>query len=224
MRISAIIPVLNEEENIGPAVRQLQPGCCEVIVSDGGSRDNTLRLARGLACRVLSGPPGRGGQLGRAAAEARGDILLFLHADTRLPRDFDLLIRDALSAPGARFGAFSLGLVPRNRNTDLISFGANLRTRLFSLPYGDQAVFVTRSAYELSGGFRDIPVLEDVDLVLRLRKAGRFSPAAGRVESSSRRWQKEGALKVTLRNYLLLALFLCGVPAARLARWYPRHG
>lgn len=220
MRISALIPTLNEEDNIGPAVSQALSCCAEAIVSDGGSSDGTVERALALTPSVIRGPAGRGGQLARAAREATGDVLLFLHADTRLPPAFDSLIAEALSRPGAGFGAFSLAISPRSPATDRIAFGANLRTRLFKLPYGDQAVFATRAAYDRAGGFSPLPILEDVDLALRLRRQAGFSPARGAAVSSARRWQKEGALKATLRNYALLALFLGGVPAGRLARWY----
>lgn len=220
MDISAVIPTYNEEENIVKTVARAREECFEVIVTDGGSRDRTVELARDLASHVLTGPPGRGGQLARGAARAGGEILLFLHADTRLPPGFGALIREALARPGACFGAFALSIAPESRATDIIAFGANLRTRLFALPYGDQAVFTFRRSYDRAGGFAPIPIMEDVDLALRLRKLGKFSPARGRAETSARRWQKEGALRATLRNYRLLTLFLSGVPAEKLAPFY----
>ncbi|MBU2490242.1 MAG: TIGR04283 family arsenosugar biosynthesis glycosyltransferase [Proteobacteria bacterium] len=220
MRISVVIPVLNEA--------QVLPGCLagcsqawERVVVDGGSTDRSLEAARAAGARLVSAPRGRGAQLAAGARACSGDVFLFLHADTRLPKDWDVHVRRALSRSGARWGCFLLGIVPPRPALSAISWGANLRTLLFRLPYGDQAVFVRQDAYFGAGGFADAPLMEDVDLARRLGAGGGFSPVRAKVEASARRWEAEGPFVATLRNYRLLTRYLLGASPESLAGHYP---
>ncbi len=220
MRISVVIPTLNEEEAL-PACLAACAGAWEIVVADGGSPDRTVEIALSAGARVLHAPRGRGAQLGAGARAATGDALLFLHADTRLPQGWDARVRRALSRPGARWGCFLLSIVPSGPALSAIAWGANLRTLALRLPYGDQAVFTLREAYAEAGGFAPIPLMEDVDLARRLATGGGFSPVRARVAASARRFEAEGPLFSTLRNYSLLLRFLLGTPAGRLAPRYP---
>ncbi|MBW1989977.1 MAG: TIGR04283 family arsenosugar biosynthesis glycosyltransferase [Deltaproteobacteria bacterium] len=208
MKVSVIIPALDEEAAL-PATL----ACClghahEVIVADGQSDDATAKVAEGMGAQVLSCPRGRGRQQHAGALASSGGVLLFLHADTLLPEGWHAKVEEALSRPGSRWGCFWLGISPSSRRLSLVAAGANLRTRLFALPYGDQALFVRREDYFAAGGFSSLPLMEDVDLALRLRRDGGFSPARGRVLTSARRWAARGAALQTLENYARLARFL----------------
>ncbi len=220
MRISVVIPTLDEAARLPETLARLSGRGMEIIVADGGSRDATVELARLNGALLVTVPSGRGAQLREGARRATGDVLLFLHADTFLPDDFDALVEKALARPGASFGAFRLDMRPISPALRLIRLGANARTRIFSLPYGDQAIFVTRSAYEKAGGFAPIPLMEDVDLALRLRKTGRFVLAGGAAATSARRWQKEGVFRAWVRNQVLLWLYLLGASPHDLAPRY----
>ena len=220
MKLSVIIPTLNEEKRLPGLLNFLAGKGLEIIVADGGSGDKTAAIARSFTPLVVISPPGRGIQMARGARLATGDVLLFLHADTLLPGAFKAIIERALSRQGAVFGAFRLDIRPISPALRLIRLGANLRTRLFSLPYGDQAVFVRRSVYEKLGGFAEIPIMEDVELALRLKKAGRFVMAEGSAVTSARRFEKEGALMAWLRNQNLLWRYLLGTPPENLLPRY----
>ncbi len=154
------------------------------------------------------------------AARASGDTLLFLHADTRLPSGLSFLVSQALADSKIVFGAFSLDIHPSSPALELVAFVANLRSRFLKLPYGDQAVFVRREAYFQVGGFRDWPVMEDVDLVRRLKRAGGFRLARGAVQTSARRWEQGKVVMTTLRNWLRMIRFFLGVSPNVLARSY----
>lgn len=222
MSLTVVIPTLDEEGVLEGTLSSLAAEGVEIVVVDGGSRDRTVEIARRHADRVLSTKPGRGAQLAAGARAASGGTLVFLHADTRLPAGFPALIARALSRPRASWGAFRLRTSPRSPGLDLISFGANLRTRFFALPYGDQAVFARREAYEACGGFPDIPLMEDVALAKRLRQTGGFVLLRARATTSARRWLAEGLLKRTLKNYRLLLQYRLGTPPRTLAERY-RH-
>jgi rSAM/selenodomain-associated transferase 2 len=221
MKPSIIIPTLNEAEILGKTLGSLKTHSVEIIVVDGGSQDHTVDVARQHTSSVLTSRPGRGLQQDIGSRRARGDVLVFLHADTRLPPNFPDLIRFALADPEVVFGAFLLGIHPSRPATDLIAFMANIRSRLLKVPYGDQAIFVKRPAYFLAGGFRHWPIMEDVDLVRRLHQIGGFRLARGFVRTSVRRWEKENPLKTTLRNYSLILRYLTGTSPHTLACHYP---
>jgi len=226
--VSIIIPVLNEEARIAETIdhiRSLADGkAAEIIVVDGDPAGGTLRAIPDGACRKLLSEPGRGRQLNRGGGAASGEILLFLHADTKLPPDALVSIGEALRDPTPAGGAFDLAIDSPRRAFRLIERVASLRTRLTRIPYGDQAIFLRSSWFRSLGGYRDIPIMEDVDLMRRLKRSGgRIAILPERVVTSARRWEQEGILTTTLRNWSLVTLFLLGVDAGRLARWYRPH-
>jgi rSAM/selenodomain-associated transferase 2 len=220
-RLSIIIPVLNEEAVLEGTLHPLTAGLHEIIVVDGGSRDGSIEIARRFTPHVLSAERNRGLQQHVGALRARGGILLFLHADTQLPPDYYGEICRTLALPGVVFGAFGLQISGGHAWLRLVSHMANLRSRLLRLPYGDQALFMGRLDYFKAGGFRGLPLMEDVDLVKRLTRMGGFRLARGRVLSSGRRWKREGLFYGTFRNWLLLSRFLAGAPPQALIKRYP---
>lgn len=226
-RISVIIPARNEEAALPATLMALaREEVHEVIVVDGDSSDRTVALARQHGAAVVASPAGRGRQLNAGAELASGEILLFLHADTLVPAGFSAEVRTLLAEPAVAMGAFRLGIAGRHPALRLIEFFANLRARYCGLPYGDQAFFLRTADFRAWGGFRDLPLLEDVDLVRRIRRKGRIRLAPGVVRTSARRWQQLGMLRTTLRNQGIVLGFLLGLAPDRLARWYRRrdHG
>jgi len=220
MKLSIVIPALNEAESLGRTLASLKSQPAEMIVVDGGSQDSTIEVARQHTPHVLTSRPGRGFQQDVGARQSRGDVFVFLHADTQLPLNYQDLIRYALTDPGTVFGAFLLSIYPSKPALDLIALMANLRSRLLKVPYGDQALFVRRSAYFRAGGFKDWPIMEDVDLVRHLNRIGGFKMARGCVKTSARRWKKENPLYTTLRNYSLILRYLAGASPHTLTRHY----
>ncbi len=222
MLISIIIPTLNEAANIAGLIEQTRGiGDCEIIVVDGGSTDDTCQRAI-HADRVLNSPPGRARQQNLGAEQCRGDVLLFLHADCRLPSTALDSIRMALADERVVGGCFEQRLDSRGVRYRLIEWGNAWRVRLFKLAYGDQAIFVRRAVFESLGRFPELQLMEDVFLMKRLRRAGRFVLSPDRLTVSTRRWQRHGVIRQTLRNWTLLTLALCGVSPDRLARFYPK--
>lgn len=221
MELSIIIPTLNEAEVLTKALGSLKEHPSEIIIVDGGSEDNTAEVASRFTPHVFISRRGRGIQQDVGARHSRGRVLLFLHADTKLPRGYQRLIHDALVHPDIAFGAFQLAIHPSTPALRIIAVMANLRSRFFRLPYGDQALFVRRSAYFRVGGFQDRPIMEDVDLVRRLNRVGRFKLARGAVQTSARRWQKEHFAYATVRNWSLMIRYALGTSPHDLARHYP---
>lgn len=221
--ISIIIPTLNEAACIGQTVAGLvnEPGV-EVIVADGGSHDRTVSLAAAAGATVISGPAGRGSQQNAGARAAQGKVLLFLHADTRLPEGFAPQIREALNLPGMVAGTFRFAIGATGWGFRLLEQGTNWRGAWFGLVYGDQALFLPAARFQAMGGFREIALLEDLELVLRLRKMGRLALLATPALTSPRRWQRLGLVRTTVINQLILLGFFCGISPVRLARWYGR--
>lgn len=221
MDISIIIPALNESANLAETlVTTRSLTTAEVIVVDGGSTDNTVALAESFGAQVLLTQAGRAQQMNAGAMEASGEVLLFLHADTRLPQDFDTYIRDALAEPGVIAGAFRLALDGAQRGLRLIEKMANWRSHRLQMPYGDQALFMRTEVFHRFGGFPAMPLMEDFELVRRLRKHGRIFIAPVPVISSARRWLKLGIFKTTCINQIIIAAYLAGASPARIARWY----
>lgn len=217
--VAVLIPTLDEEEALRRNLPAALAAAGEVVVSDGGSRDATVPLARELGARVVAGPPGRGRQLNRAAAAAGAEVLLVLHADTVLPAGAVEAVRRAVAA-GAVGGGF---LVRFDADGFVYRLGervANLRARLTRAPLGDHGQFVTRAAFEALGGFREWPLLEDLDFIRRLRRHGRVAVLPLRVTTSARRFEAGGPLRTVLRNWLIWVLFAVGVSPHRLARFY----
>ncbi|MEN8189069.1 MAG: TIGR04283 family arsenosugar biosynthesis glycosyltransferase [Thermodesulfobacteriota bacterium] len=217
--ISVITPTFNEEKQI-PALAGLAEHVRELIIVDGGSQDKTAEEARNAGLMVVSCSPGRGGQLNLGAQRASTNILLFLHADTRLPDNFQSMITDCLCDPEVICGAFSLKIADSTPLLKLIAGGANLRSRLLSLPYGDQALFIRKDRFFDLGGFPDISVMEDFAFIRRAGKKGRVEILDAYVTTSARRWQKMGALRTTLINQLMIIGYFLGISPEKLERFY----
>lgn len=216
--VSVVIPARDEAGVVAHAVRSVCAEADEVIVVDGASRDATASLARTEGARVVPSAPSRGVQLDVGARAARGDWLVFLHADTRLePGWRDALCGAAADAPG---GAFRFAIDSPRTAYRAIEAAVALRCRTLLLPYGDQALFARRSAYAAAGGFPPIPLMEDVVFVRRLRRLGPLALLRHRALTSARRWERHGVLGASARNLWLLALYSAGAPPERLARAY----
>ncbi|MBD2300671.1 MULTISPECIES: TIGR04283 family arsenosugar biosynthesis glycosyltransferase [Nostocales] len=222
--ISIIIPTLNEADNISGAIASTQSGKnIEVIVVDGGSSDDTIKIAQSLGAKVISSPPGRAKQMNAGAAVASGDVLLFLHADTRLPVGFDILICTALQQPGVVAGAFDLQIDHPAFGLRLVELGVKLRSRFFQMPYGDQAIFLTPEIFQKIGNFPELPIMEDFELIRRLNSTGRIVIINTPVVTSARRWLQKGIVKTTLLNQIIVLAYLFGVSPARIRSWYRRE-
>lgn len=221
--ISIIIPTLNEGPRLKATLRRLPTWPeTEIIVVDGGSSDATAAIAKSSGARVLTAATGRAVQMNAGAAFARGDILLFLHADTILPDNFIEPVRLGLAGKEVVAGAFRLAVDAPGRALRLVEWFANLRTTLLQLPYGDQALFMSRKHFAAIGGFPEQPFLEDLLMVRALRHRGTIAILPLAATTSARRWQRLGVLQTTLRNQMILCGYLAGISPARLARWY-RH-
>jgi rSAM/selenodomain-associated transferase 2/rSAM/selenodomain-associated transferase 1 len=224
IRISVIIPALNEADIIGESISNLQTSRkTEVIVVDGGSRDKTVEIARSLGARVLTTSPSKATQMNAGAAEACGDVLLFLHADTRLPQNFEERILATVATNAFSAGAFSLGINADARSLRFIERIANWRSRFFQMPYGDQALFVSRDLFHQIGGFPDYPIMEDFELVRRLKRRGKIAILPESVRTSPRRWLNFGIFKTWLLNQIIIVAYYLGVSPQRLAQWYHRE-
>lgn len=223
--VSVIIPVFCEQTVISrtiEAVRSQGGGAtAEIIVVDGQAEGETLAAIRDTAVRKLASGKGRGKQMNHGAATATGDVLVFLHADTVLPTAAFERIAEAMRNDDCVGGAFDLRIDSRRMAFRVIETVANMRSRLTRIPYGDQAMFIKAGYFSTIGGFKEIPIMEDVDLMRRIKRDGRriviFREQA---TTSARRWEKEGPVFGTLRNWFLMSLYLCGVAPERLARFY----
>lgn len=227
MKISIIVPTLNEEKALPGTLQNIAASApdCEVIIVDGGSADRTREVVREFTAMPvvwMDAPKGRGNQMNAGAARATGDVLLFLHADTHLPPNAPLLIVNALRPPQTIGGFFRIAFVPRAPLADTYAWAYNLRSHL-RIFYGDAALFVRREVFEQRGGYQVAHLMEDFELIMRLRRAGKLAYVRqGTVYSSSRRfpttWIGVRMLFVWFWLHILLA---CGVPQDKLARLYP---
>lgn len=220
--ISVIVPTLDEAPGIAAHLRHLDaaldPGD-EVLLVDAGSRDGTADVARGLGLarlRVLDAPRGRARQLNAGGRAARGDWLLFLHADTRIDR----AALDALRAAREAWGYFRLRLDAPGLAFRAVERGINARSRAFDTPSGDQAIFVRAATFAAVGGFPDVPLMEDLRLADALRALGPPARPPCAVTTSARRWRTRGVVRTVLRMWTLRLAFRAGVSPARLAPWY----
>ncbi len=219
-RVSVIIPTLNEEAHLAQTLQPLLGRKeIEVIVSDGGSNDRTVTIARDLGVQVIRSRRGRGCQLNTGAALATGATLLFLHADTLLPDQFEESIRRILEE-GAIAGAFRLRIEGSGLGLRCVEWGSNLRSRWFQCPYGDQGLFIrSKDFFELQG-FPNWPLMEDYEICRRLRKVGRIEIATTAATTSGRRWMSHGVLKTTFINQFCVIAFHCGMSPTSLANFY----
>lgn len=221
--ISVVIPVLNEAHRIGPALRRLVDAHgIEVIVADGGSEDGTLEIARRFGVRVVSTRRGRARQMNAGAAVATGELLFFLHADTRPPFGFQQMVLSTMDKECVA-GAFRLQIDGDRRGLRLIEWGANLRSRLLQIPYGDQGLFLKTDTFCRVGGFADLPLMEDFEFCRRVRRAGRIEIVPCAVTTSARRWLSLGLVRTTLINQLCVAGYLLGIPPRLLAGLYSQE-
>jgi rSAM/selenodomain-associated transferase 2 len=225
--LSIIIPVLNEEREIHRLLAGFEPqiieGEIEVIVVDGGSRDKTIEILRqnDLVRLIEFGLPNRGLQMNAGASIARGQILLFLHADIRLPRAAIETINHAISNERASGGCFQIHFpVDAPLSLRIIAGGINLRSRLFRTATGDQAIFARREAFTAVGGYRDIPLMEDVAFFNQIKKLGRVLILDERVEVSPRRWLKYGVWRTMLLMYFLRFCYWIGISPFTLKRLF----
>lgn len=223
MSLSIIIPVLNEAASIADALAALTPlrqAGAEVIVVDGGSTDCTSALARPLADQVIAAPRGRGSQMNAGAAAAKGDVLLFLHSDTRLPPAAERLIRDGLAAAGHAWGRFDVDIAGAHPLLRLVAATVNRRSRITGIATGDQAMFVARAAFDQAGGFPDIPLMEDIALSRKLKALSPPLCLRQRVTTSGRRWERNGVIRTVLLMWRLRLAYYLGADPAELARRY----
>jgi rSAM/selenodomain-associated transferase 2 len=222
-RISVIVPVLDEAPGVRAALAALAPLRArghEVIVVDGGSDDATVDLARGAADRVITAPRGRASQMNAGAALADGDVLVFLHADTRLPADADALVLRGLAASGKAWGRFDVRIEGGSALLPVIAFFMNLRSRATGIATGDQAMFAKREAFERAGRFPPVALMEDVALSRSLLRLSRPLCLSEKALTSGRRWERRGVLRTVLLMWWLRLRFFLGAEPANLARDY----
>ena len=223
--ISIIIPVLNEEEGIIRAVDHLSKiqddTVLEIIVVDGNHKGNTLLFLHDRKVITIKSEKGRARQMNSGAKRARGDILLFLHADTSVPDNAFERIITVIKTGRYVGGAFNLGFDSQRWVFKLIAAVASMRSRITRIPFGDQAIFIKRNYFEKIGGFCDIPLMEDLELMKRIRRRGdpiHIIPL--KLTTSARKWEEEGVIYTTLRNWLLQFLYFCGVSPEKLVGYY----
>lgn len=224
--ISIIIPCLNEAAGIADCLLALAPlraRGAEVIVVDGASRDDTVALAQPLADQVISAARGRALQMNAGAAAARGEVLLFLHADCRLPPQADALIIDGLARARKTWGRFDVTLTGTRTLLKVVGTLMNWRSRLTAVSTGDQALFVTRTLFEAAGRFPAIPLMEDVAFTKTLKRYGAPLNLRHRVQVSGRRWEKHGVLRTVWLMWRLRWHYWCGADPGELARQYVPH-
>ena len=224
MNVSIIIPALNEADYIASAIRSaLAAAPLEVIVVDGGSTDQTVSIAKEFSCRVLQCQNGRAAQQNYGAQHAQGKVFLFLHADSRLAPACIRQIHDVIVNDRVSGGGFGHRIEADGRLFRMIEWGNALRVRWLGIPYGDQGIFVRREVFQELGGFPDVPLMEDVLLMRKVRRLGRVVLLPGPLLTSARRWQKFGPVRQTIRNWVLLSALRFGVSPNRLAHFYPAH-
>jgi len=237
VQIAVVIPALDEAERISDAIASVlprEPGHAarsadamaesglEILVVDAGSQDATVEVARRSGARVLVGARGRARQLEAGWRASTGEIIVFLHADTRLEAGWEAALRKALARPGVVGGAFRLEFDAPGLGFRLVEFIVRLRVRLFGLPYGDQAIFVRRSLLEEIGGVPGVNVMEDLDLVRAMKRRGRVVALTPSALTSARRYREQGAAGTLARTAVALVAWRLGVDRDRIARWVRR--
>jgi rSAM/selenodomain-associated transferase 2 len=221
IKLSVVIPALNEADLIRQLVGEVRrEQDVEVIVVDGGSSDGTREAAREAGAEVIRGRRGRGAQMNEGARRARGEIILFLHADSRPPAGFASLVRQALDDEETVGGAFRFSLDERTPFFHFITMTTNFRSGRMGIVFGDQGIFVGRKIFHETGGFPEQPLMEDCEFVRRLRRRGRFVILPEVIVTSARRWREVGPVRNSLLNVLMTWSYLLGVSPERLARWH----
>jgi len=223
MRLSIVMPVLDEAAGIRASLERLQGlrlQGAEVIVADGGSRDGTAALAQALADKVVHAPRGRALQMNAGAAQASGEILLFLHADTRLPEDGLAQLRAVISNGPACWGRFDVRIEGAHPMLPVVSRAMNLRSRLTSVCTGDQCIFVSRQLFVRVGGYPPIALMEDIALSKRLRRLSPMAALPGPAVTSGRRWEKNGVWRTIMLMWWLRLRYFLGDSPRRLGRVY----
>jgi rSAM/selenodomain-associated transferase 2 len=222
VKIAVVIPALDEADEVEGAVSSARAEEVEVIVVDGGSRDDTRDRARDLGARVLRTERGRARQLQCGLEASQSDVVLFLHADTRLPKGWDDAVRRALCDPTVAGGAFRLRFDDESAAIRAVEWGARLRSAWLGLPFGDQALFARRSVLVEIGGVPDVPVMEDLDLVRAIKARGRLSLLALPATTSARRFRARGVVRTSLSHALATLAWGLGMDRGRLATWLGR--
>lgn len=222
-QLGVVIPTLNEERYLPGILEDLGrlPDATDIVVVDGGSGDGTLEVARRAGVRTVTAPRGRASQLNAGARAVAGDWLCFLHADVRFPADARRDLIETLRTGCLDAAVWRLAIDGRGLALRVMELGAFLRDQLGGLPYGDQGLVVRREVFDQVGGFSALPIMEDVAMVRALRRHVQVRRFASAVRVSPRRWQRQGPWRTWLQNIALITGFLAGVPAHRLARWYP---
>lgn len=222
--ISVIIPALNEEHNIQACIENIKSEefRCEIIVADGGSTDGTVELAEKYdGVKVIRTGKGRGVQMNKGASYAAGEILLFLHADTKLEGGWGSEIMSLLNnAKSLIGGAFTFKIDNPEIQFRLIEQWVKFRSSIFRLPYGDQGIFVRSNAFKKLGGYKNIPLMEDVDFVERMKKAGRITILGKKAFTSGRKWLKNGWIRVSVMNQAIMIMYRLGADPHKLAKLY----
>ncbi|MFA7261717.1 MAG: TIGR04283 family arsenosugar biosynthesis glycosyltransferase [Caulobacter sp.] len=221
-RLTVIIPTLNAGQTLAAALASVA-GVLEIIVADGGSDDETLAIAGSVGARIVTSAPGRGRQLDLGANDATGDWLLFLHADTALAAGWRRVAADHMGTPASseRAAYFRFSLDDLSWQARVLEAMVAIRCAIFRLPYGDQGLLISRRLFNDMGGFRGLPLMEDVDLVRRLGRR-RLAPLSVAARTSADRWRRAGWARRSLRNLSCLMLYFAGVAPARIARLYER--
>jgi rSAM/selenodomain-associated transferase 2 len=224
VQLSVIIPTLNEASQIGSAIERaaaLDPS--EIVVADGGSSDSTVRIARQQGQQVVVTEQGRGVQQNAGARQAHGDLLLFLHADTWLEPQAAVQLQQMARDPRVSVGAFRQKITSPRPIYRWIERGNAVRACYWGLPYGDQGIFVRRNIFFECGGFPEVPIMEDLIFMRKVRRRTKIVLLPGPLYVSPRRWEQAGPLTQTLRNWGLLMAEQVGIPPFLLARWYRSH-
>lgn len=223
--LSVVIPALDAAADLPAALAALAPAAIgglirEVVVVDGGSRDETRAIAEAAGAVVIASPPGRGGQLRAGADAARGEWLFFLHADTVLEPGWEAAAAAFMTDGGARAAVFTLAFDAKGLAPRIVAAAAMIRTHILRTPYGDQGLLLPRALYEAAGGYQEMPLMEDVDLIGRLNRRGGFKVLKARARTSARRYERDGYISRIARNALCMALFRAGVDPAKIAKIY----
>lgn len=223
--LSVIIPALNASAALPATLAALGPAAVEglireVIVVDGGSSDETRAIADGAGARVIGAAPGRGGQLAEGARAARGDWFLFLHADTVLEPGWAREAAAFMRAPGPCAAVFTLAFDAMGLAPKIVAAGAMIRTRVFRAPYGDQGLLLPRARYEAAGGYRPLPLMEDVEFVDRLKRDGRLVVLKSRAITSAARYERDGYARRVARNFCCIVMHRLGVAPEKIAAFY----